>query len=89
MHDVIPIHEAKTNLSKLIKQAVGGKTIYVGAFGQPQVIITAVPKKQPIKIGIFAHKYKSGDFSDTDIIGTDPETVKDFESSINKPFPYE
>lgn len=85
MKDVIPIHEAKTNLSKLIKQATAGKTIYIGAYGQPQAIITAVPKKKPIKIGVFAHKYKPGDFNDADIIKSDPEIIQDFEDAINKP----
>lgn len=85
MKDVVPIHEAKTNLSKLIKLATAGKTIYIGAYGQPQAIITAAPKKKPIKIGVFAHKYKPGDFKDADIINSDPEIVQNFEDAINKP----
>ena len=37
----IPIHEAKTNLSKLIKRAAAGETIYIGAFGKPEVELRA------------------------------------------------
>ena len=43
----IPIHEAKSNLSKLIKRAAAGETIYIGAYGKPEAALTAVsPEKQ-------------------------------------------
>jgi len=38
----IPIHEAKSNLSKLVKRAAAGETIYIGAYGRPEAIITSV-----------------------------------------------
>jgi antitoxin (DNA-binding transcriptional repressor) of toxin-antitoxin stability system len=38
----VPIHEAKSSLSKLVKRAAAGETIYIGAYGRPQAIITAV-----------------------------------------------
>jgi prevent-host-death family protein len=38
----IPIHEAKSNLSKLVKRAVAGETIYIGAYGKPEAAIIAV-----------------------------------------------
>ena len=42
----IPIHEAKSNLSKLIKRAASGETIYIGAYGKPEAALTAVsPEK--------------------------------------------
>jgi len=37
----IPIHEAKSNLSKLVKRAAAGETIYIGAYGKPEAIISA------------------------------------------------
>ena len=40
--DTIPIHEAKSNLSKLIKRAVAGETIFIGAYGKPEVALMAV-----------------------------------------------
>jgi len=43
----IPIHEAKSNLSKLVKRALAGETIYIGAYGKPEAIITAA---NPAKI---------------------------------------
>ena len=42
----ISIHEAKTNLSKLVKRAAAGETIYLGAYGKPEAAITPFnPKK--------------------------------------------
>jgi len=38
----ISIHEAKTNLSKLVKRAAAGETIYIGAYGKPEVALKAV-----------------------------------------------
>ncbi len=47
MSKVYPIHEAKTQLSKLVKMAEAGQVIYLGAYGKPEVIITLkiTPKK--------------------------------------------
>ena len=42
----ISIHEAKTNLSRLVKRAAAGETIYIGAYGKPEVVITAVNQKK-------------------------------------------
>lgn len=85
MKNVITIYQAKTNLSKLVKKAAAGETIYIGAYGQPQAVITALPVKKPIKIGIYAHKYKPGDFDEHDIVNSDREIVKMFEDSVNRP----
>lgn len=42
----IPIHEAKTNLSKYIQQAKAGQPVYIGAWGDAEVVLSAVPKPQ-------------------------------------------
>ena len=47
----ISIHEAKTNLSKLIKRAVAGETIYIGAYGKPEAVIVStnsISTKKPV-----------------------------------------
>jgi len=47
----IPIHQAKSNLSKLVKRAAAGETIYIGAYGKEEaaiVSIDSVPKKKPV-----------------------------------------
>ena len=38
----VSIHEAKTNLSKLVKRAAAGETIYIGAYGKPEAALTVV-----------------------------------------------
>jgi antitoxin (DNA-binding transcriptional repressor) of toxin-antitoxin stability system len=40
--ETIPIHEAKSSLSKLIRRAAAGETIYIGAYGKPEVVMSAV-----------------------------------------------
>ncbi|MDR2541886.1 MAG: hypothetical protein LBC80_00325 [Treponema sp.] len=42
----IPIHEAKTNFSRLVKRAATGETIYIGAYGKPEVILSAANQKK-------------------------------------------
>jgi prevent-host-death family protein len=42
----ISIHEAKSNLSKLVKRAAAGETIYIGAYGKPEAVITAIDQKK-------------------------------------------
>jgi antitoxin (DNA-binding transcriptional repressor) of toxin-antitoxin stability system len=42
----IPIHEAKTNFSKLVKQAAAGKIIYIGAYGKPTVTLSVANQKE-------------------------------------------
>ena len=40
--NTVSIHEAKSNLSKLVKRAAAGETIYIGAYGKPEVELKAV-----------------------------------------------
>ena len=46
MEKTIPIHEAKSSLSKLVKRAAAGETIYIGAYGKPEAVLTAVTSEQ-------------------------------------------
>lgn len=86
MNKVVTIHEAKTHLSKYIKQAKAGKPVSIGAFGKEEVILVIPPlKKKPLKLGIW--KDRPIGYKDEDIIGPDPDIIKDFEDSANKPFP--
>lgn len=85
---IIPIHEAKTHLSKYIKQAKSGKPVYIGSFGVEEVMLVAhKSKNKPFKIGIWAHKRKPNAYKDQDLIGPDPDITKDFEDAVNEPFP--
>lgn len=43
----VSIHDAKTNLSKYIAAAKNGEPIYIGSFGQPEVVLTKIkPRKE-------------------------------------------
>jgi antitoxin (DNA-binding transcriptional repressor) of toxin-antitoxin stability system len=74
MDKVITIYDAKTNLSKLVKRAQAGRTVYIGAFGIPQAVIAPLPTKPKIKIGVWQGKHKIT-YSDKDLINSDPELV--------------
>jgi prevent-host-death family protein len=51
MEKTITIHEAKSNLSKLVKRAAAGETIYIGAYGKPEAVLCAVsPEKQQAEL---------------------------------------
>ncbi|HVA11423.1 MAG TPA: type II toxin-antitoxin system prevent-host-death family antitoxin [Candidatus Dormibacteraeota bacterium] len=85
MTKVVSIYQAKTNLSKLIKKAQAGETIYIGAYGQAQAVIAPAPKKDPIQIGVWAHKKKAAAYKPAELIGPDPEINSEFEKSLNQP----
>lgn len=87
MSKVYSIHEAKTQLSKLVKEAEAGGTIYLGAYGEPEVILVKAPSKTKLKIGIYSHKKIDNAYDMDDLIGSDEDIVKDFEDSINRPLP--
>lgn len=87
MTKVISIYEAKTYLSKMVKQAQAGETIYIGAYGNPQAVIAPPPVKKPIKIGIWAHKKIPHAYKTKDLVDPDPQASADFEKSSEQPLP--
>ncbi len=86
MTKVVSIYDAKTNLSKLVKKAQAGETIYIGAYGQPQAVISPLPAKQKVKIGVWDHKKVANAYKDKDLIEPDQDIIRDFERSINQEF---
>ncbi len=40
----VPIHQAKAHLSEYIATAKKGTPVYIGSFGNAEVVLTAVPK---------------------------------------------
>jgi len=85
MVKVISMYEAKTHLSKLVKQAQAGEVIYIGAYGQPQAIIAPVPAKKAIPIGVWAHKKLPHAYRPDDLIEPDTATTAEFEKSLHRP----
>lgn len=74
MSNVITIHDAKTNLSKLIKQVeASGQALYIGAYGKEQVMLAPVPSKKHVRVGMFDHKWQPGMWNDDEIMQRDPD----------------
>lgn len=80
MPEVVSISEAKTNLSKLVKRALAGETIYIGAYRNIQAILGPAPACKPIPIGVWADRRDPDfDYTAPTLIGSDPELVAEFE----------
>ncbi|MEX0668232.1 MAG: type II toxin-antitoxin system prevent-host-death family antitoxin [Candidatus Saccharimonadales bacterium] len=64
----INIHEAKTQLSKLIEEALSGEDIVVSKYGKPLITLTPYDTKLKIQEGIWESEKFSipDDFDDED-----------------------
>ncbi|QQS69014.1 hypothetical protein IPP75_03775 [Candidatus Saccharibacteria bacterium] len=92
MSKVYTIYEAKTHLSKLGKRAAAGETIYVGAYGTAQFMLTPIhvaktPQKSFRKIGVWDHKAIPDAYDYASLVGPDTELNALIEESIDRPFP--
>lgn len=85
MGDVVPISEAKANLSKLVKRASAGEVIYLGAYGRPDAILAPVPARRAITIGVWQDR-RAPDFvyDADDLIGPDRELDADVRSALDR-----
>lgn len=65
---MINIHQAKTNLSKLIQQTLNGEDIVIAKAGKPIIKLVAYKEKlKPRKPGLWKGKiWVSDDFDDED-----------------------
>lgn len=64
--NIINIHQAKTNLSKLIEKALEGEDVIIAKAGKPVVKLVKYEKKlKPRKLGLWKGKvWVSPDFDD-------------------------
>ncbi|MCB9822502.1 prevent-host-death protein [Candidatus Nomurabacteria bacterium] len=85
MSKVYAIHEAKTQLSKLVKKAEEGQVVYLGAYGKPTAILIKLPETPEVIFGVLSHKKMLNAYKNEDLIGPDPDIAQDFETSINRP----
>lgn len=78
----IPIHQAKAHLSEYIAAAKAGKPVYIGSFGNAEVVLTAVPKvsAQPLW-GSMKGKVS---ISDAEWDETDEQIAADFNISLDR-----
>lgn len=65
---VMNIHQAKTNLSKLIEMTLAGENVVIAKAGKPVVkLVTYKEKLKPRKPGLWKGKvWMSDDFNDED-----------------------
>ncbi|NUN98531.1 MAG: type II toxin-antitoxin system prevent-host-death family antitoxin [Candidatus Omnitrophica bacterium] len=58
---VTNIHEAKTQLSRLVDEAAHGKEVIIGKAGKPMVRLVPVKEPQPRKLGCWKGKVRIAD----------------------------
>ncbi len=46
---VVPMHQAKSSLSQLVKRAAGGETIFIGSYGRAEAVLTSAANAKPKK----------------------------------------
>lgn len=58
MQPVIPMHQAKSNLSSLVKRAASGETLLIGAYGHAEAMLVPINSNTPFKkkVGLLAGK---------------------------------
>jgi antitoxin (DNA-binding transcriptional repressor) of toxin-antitoxin stability system len=71
---VVNMHEAKSNLSRLVKRAAAGEEIIIASRGKPVALLTRPPKKtKKIPWGVFKGKIEMADDFDAPL-----EMFKDY-----------
>ena len=83
----ISIHEAKTNFSKLVKRAEAGETIYIGAYGKPEVVLSPADQKNinaSFRNGFVGCMKNRGEIPKYSIEWTDDELYEMFYSFMTR-----
>ncbi len=73
MQSVMGIHEAKTNFSQLVKQAVAGTPVLIGGYGKAEVALVPISQlaQKSKRLGVMAGKLLVSDDFDAPL----PEDV--------------
>ena len=54
---IVPMHQAKSSLSQLVKRAAGGETIFIGSYGRAEAaLVSAADRKPKKRLGLAAGK---------------------------------
>jgi prevent-host-death family protein len=54
---IVPMHQAKSSLSQLVKRAANGETIFIGSYGRAEAVLTSAACAKPKKrIGLLEGK---------------------------------
>ena len=54
---VVPIHQAKTNLSQLVKRAAEGERILIGSYGRPEAVLASLDILPERKLGLMKGEF--------------------------------
>ena len=46
---VIPMHQAKSSLSQLVRRAANGEVIFIGSYGRAEAVLTSASEVRPKK----------------------------------------
>ena len=46
---VVPMHQAKSSLSQLVKRAADGETIFIGSYGRAEAVLSSAAMARPKK----------------------------------------
>lgn len=85
MAEVTPIHQAKTQLSKLVKRARSGEVIYLGAYGHAEAILAPVPAREPIPLGVWQDRRVPGfHYGSPSLIEPDTELAADLDHALEQ-----
>ena len=49
MTTIVPMHQAKSSLSQLVKRAVSGETIFIGSYGRAEAALISASNAKPKK----------------------------------------
>jgi prevent-host-death family protein len=79
----VGMHEAKTNLSKLVERVENGEEIVITRNGQPAAKLVPAPKKRPISEALGSMKGEIWMADDFDELPDDPEFLEAF--GLEKP----
>ena len=53
---IIPVHQAQTNLSQLVKRAASGEVILIGSYGRAEAALSAASALPTRRLGILEGK---------------------------------
>lgn len=77
---IVPMHQAKSSLSQLVKRAANGEIIFIGSYGRAEAVLTSVASSKPKKrLGLLEGKLTiPNDFDDP----LPPEILSAFEGGV-------
>ncbi len=77
---IVPMHQAKSSLSQLVKRAASGETIFIGSYGRAEAVLTSAASARPKKrLGLLEGKLIVPDDFDAPL---PPEIIAAFEGDL-------